>query len=65
MTPFVCFKLLLRIRSSPVDKDGEIRDYLEQLVGRLISENLDDVPLTPLSDDEQCKFFENYRTADL
>ena len=42
---FVCF----------ADKDGEIREYLEHLVARLISENLDDVPLTPLSDVEQCK----------
>ncbi|XP_065215527.1 uncharacterized protein LOC135842102 isoform X2 [Planococcus citri] len=38
---------------SSSEKDAEIREFLEHLIGTLISENLDDVPLTPLSNDVQ------------
>ncbi|XKL61426.1 hypothetical protein PGB90_008483 [Kerria lacca] len=36
-------------------RDGKIREFLEHLVKSLISGNLDDVPLTPLSSDVQCE----------
>ncbi len=37
------------------ERNNKVRQYLEQLIGSLVRANLNDVPLTPLSKDAECK----------